>query len=159
MFISLGLNIEVFKEAQLMTYNSEKYTLKRLIETRWNYSYESIIAIEETFSALKLSLEWLSDSKEHDKSVTAKGLLNKICDFEFICFLKTFTILLSKINEFIKQMQFENIDYSTVLALLEITKFKISSLRTDQIWENIYKECIEICSLNNINIESNSSRS
>lgn len=73
-----------------MIYSSEKYTLKRLIETRWNYSYESIIAIEETFSALKLSLEWLSDSKEYDKSVTAKGLLNKICDLEFICFLKTF---------------------------------------------------------------------
>jgi hypothetical protein len=158
-FISSGLNIEVFKEAQLMTYSSEKYTLKRLIETRWNYSYESIVAIEETFSALKLSLEWLSDSKEHDKSVTARGLLNKICDFEFICFLKTFRILLSKINEFFKQMQFENIDYSSVLALLEITKSKISSLRTDETWENIYKKCIEICALNDINIETNSSRS
>ncbi len=56
-------------------------------------------------------------------------------------------------------MQFENIDYSTVLALLEITKFKISNLRTDEIWQNIYKESIEICALNDINIETNSSRS
>jgi len=47
----------------------------------------------------------------------------------------------------------------SLLALLEMTKFKISSLRTDEIWQNIYKESIEICALNDINIETNSSRS
>jgi hypothetical protein len=33
-----------------------------------------------------------------------------------------------------------------------MTKFKISSLRTDEIWQNIYKECIQICAFNDINI-------
>jgi len=57
--------------------------LKRLIEIRWNYSYDSIIAVEETCCIESLSSMAIR-CKEAEKSVTAKGLLNKVCNIEFV---------------------------------------------------------------------------
>ncbi len=107
-----------------MIYDSTKYSLKRLIETRWNYSYDSIIAINETFPALKLCLEWISESKDTEKAVLAKGLIYKVCNIQFILTLKVFKNIFSKLNEFFKQLQFETIGMSTVISLIDVTKKK-----------------------------------
>jgi hypothetical protein len=63
----------IISEAQVETYSKITYTLKRLIEIRWNCNYDSILAIDETFASLLLALSWLCNSKNSELSVTAKA--------------------------------------------------------------------------------------
>ena len=71
--------------------NKREYVLKKLSDTRWTCRADSITAIYNTLEAVIATLKEIRENeKKGHISAEAKGLLQNICDFEFVLALEVF---------------------------------------------------------------------
>lgn len=104
--------------------DSKKFALKRATGTRWSSKFDAVYALNthlETVVNVLFSLIVDNCLQSCENINTAVGLLKKLCNFEFIIFLKIWYTILKLFHE--TQVHLQKVDLSISTAMLLFQSF------------------------------------
>lgn len=125
-------------------------TVKPLNETRWESRINAVVPLRyqlgEIYDAL---FECSQDQKRLDAFArnTATSLAKKLKNYQFICCLVTWHMILFRINLVSKKLQEVDFDISKALELISSTKDCFKETRTDDGFEKILVDCREVAEM------------
>lgn len=93
--------------------------LKRATGTRWSSKNDAVIALDSSYAKIVGLLKSFLDKKELNalNQITAKGIINKLCQFKNIFMLKMWKIILSQFNRVNVKLQSKNLNLSVASKL------------------------------------------
>lgn len=154
-FISGSAVHAKFIDVQNRMQFSPKIELKRVCLTRWTAQVFACLTMKKALSPLLILLNKLVYDRD-DRAVEAKGLLHQI-DYNFIFNLVMFCKILNMFKKVCDYLQNINAEIANCLILISSLKSVLQDMRnsnTDTTFDDIYKEAIDICKENNIEIPS-----
>lgn len=137
-------------EIQREMYPGPPRELHRLIETRWACRYNACKAVKDRLPAIMCQLKQLSEERNGDRSIDARGLLAQI-DVRFIALLLTLTRVFGDIKTLSDALQSPQLNFGVAVTLVDSVVNALNSYREgpafDKIWANVMTLADE-CSVN-----------
>ncbi|CAN6557300.1 unnamed protein product [Malus baccata var. baccata] len=115
-------------------------------DTRWNSHYGTIVSIIVMFEAVVEVLEWIKDDTNQDNFGETSHLFHNIQTFDFVFHLFLIRLILGVTNELSQALQKKDQDIVNAMALVEVCKQRLQSLRDDDfgdLLDDVQKFCQE----------------
>lgn len=131
-------------------------TVKPLSETRWESRINAVVPLRyqlgEIYDAL---FECSQDQKRLDAFARnkASSLAEKLKNYQFICCLVTWHMILFRINLVSKKLQEVDFDISRALELISSTKDIFNEARSDAGFEKMLVDCREVAESIDVDVE------
>ncbi|XP_050141168.1 uncharacterized protein LOC126617173 [Malus sylvestris] len=125
---------------------NQEISLMRPCDTRWNSHYGTIVSIIVMFEAVVEVLEWIKDDTKQDNFGEVSKLFHDIQTFDFVFHLFFMRLILGIMNELSQALQKKDQDIVNVMALVEVCKQRLQSLRDDDfgdLLDDVQKFCQE----------------
>ncbi|XP_070677893.1 uncharacterized protein [Malus domestica] len=125
---------------------NQESSLMRPCDTRWNSHYGTIVSIIVMFEAVVEVLEWIKDDTNQDNFGEASKLFHDIQTFDFVFHLFLMRLILGIRNELSQALQKKDQDIVNAMALVEVCKQRLQSLRDDDFGDllnDVQKFCEE----------------
>ncbi|CAN6559431.1 unnamed protein product [Malus baccata var. baccata] len=100
-------------------------------DTRWNSHYGTIVSIIVMFEAVVEVVEWIKSDRNQDNLGEATRLFKDIQTFDFAFHLFLMRLILGITNELSQALQKKDQDIVNAMALVEVCKQRLQSLRDD----------------------------
>ncbi|XP_070669478.1 uncharacterized protein [Malus domestica] len=110
---------------------NQEMSLMRPCDTRWNSHYGTIVSIIVMFEAVVEVVEWIKSDRNQDNLVEATRLFKDIQTFDFAFHLFLMRLILGITNELSQVLQKKDQDIVNAMALVEVCKQRLQSLRDD----------------------------
>ena len=132
-------------EDALKELNLPQKKLQKQGETRWYSRKEALTSVKETYPALLLALEKLSDTDRNVESrAEANALLGYISTIEFLVMLETWVEILTDIKSASEYLQKESMDLLTASSTIKSSTQKLQDNRTDTHFHEILEQASTI---------------
>ncbi|XP_050142170.1 uncharacterized protein LOC126618119 [Malus sylvestris] len=125
---------------------NQESNLMRPCDTRWNSHYGTIVSIIVMFEAVVEVLEWIKDDTNQDNFGEASKVFHDIQTFDFVFHLFLMRLILGITNELSQALQKKDQDIVNAMALVEVCKQRLQSLRDDDfgdLLDDVKKFCEE----------------
>ncbi|CAN6547091.1 unnamed protein product [Malus baccata var. baccata] len=125
---------------------NQESSLMRPCDTRWNSHYGTIVSIIVMFEVVVEVLEWIKDDTNQDNFGEASKLFHDIQTFDFVFHLFFMRLILGITNELSQALQKKDQDIVNAMALVEVCKQRLQSLRDDDfgdLLDDVQKFCEE----------------
>ncbi|XP_070668285.1 uncharacterized protein [Malus domestica] len=125
---------------------NQEISLMRPCDTRWNSHYGTIVSIIVMFEAVVEVLEWIKDDTKQDNFGEVSKLFHDIQTFDFVFHLFFMRLILGITNELSQALQKKDQDIVNAMALVEVCKQRLQSLRDDDfgdLLDDVQKFCQE----------------
>ncbi|CAN6586647.1 unnamed protein product [Malus baccata var. baccata] len=125
---------------------NQENSLMRPCDTRWNSHYGTIVSIIVMFEAVVEVLEWIKDDTNQDNFGETSHLFHNIQTFDFVFHLFLMRLILGVTNELSQALQKKDQDIVNAMALVEVCKQRLQSLRDDDfgdLLDDVQKFCQE----------------
>ncbi|CAN6578727.1 unnamed protein product [Malus baccata var. baccata] len=125
---------------------NQESSLMRPCDTRWNSHYGTIVSIIVMFEVVVEVLEWIKDDTNQDNFGEASKLFHDIQTFDFVFHLFLMRLILGITNELSQALQKKDQDIVNAMALVEVCKQRLQSLRDDDfgdLLDDVQKFCEE----------------
>nr|XP_028959248.1 zinc finger MYM-type protein 1-like [Malus domestica] len=110
---------------------NQEMSLMRPCDTRWNSHYGTIVSIIVMFEAVVEVVEWIKSDRNQDNLGEATRLFKDIQTFDFAFHLFLMRLILGITNELSQALQKKDQDIVNAMALVEVCKQRLQSLRDD----------------------------
>ncbi|XP_050142156.1 uncharacterized protein LOC126618103 [Malus sylvestris] len=110
---------------------NQESSLMRPCDTRWNSHYGTIVSIIVVFEAVVEVVEWIKSDRNQDNLGEVTGLFKDIQTFDFVFHLFLMRLMLGITNELSQALQKKDQDIVNAMALVEVCKQRLQSLRDD----------------------------
>ncbi|XP_048430767.1 uncharacterized protein LOC103965585 [Pyrus x bretschneideri] len=110
---------------------NQESSLMRPCDTRWNSHYGTIVSIIVMFKAMVEVVEWVKSDRNQDNLGEAARLFKDIQTFDFAFHLFLMRLILGITNELSQALQTKDQDIVNAVALVEVCKQILQSLRDD----------------------------
>ena len=110
---------------------NQESSLMRPCDTRWNSHYGTIVSIIVMFKAMVEVVEWIKSELNQDNLGEATRLFKDIQTFDFAFHLFLMRLILGITNELSQALQKKDQDIVNAMALVEVCKQRLQSLRDD----------------------------
>ncbi|CAN6721233.1 unnamed protein product [Malus baccata var. baccata] len=110
---------------------NQEMSLMRPCDTRWNSHYGTIVSIIVMFEAVVEVVEWIKSDRNQDNLGEATRLFKDIQTFDFAFHLFLMRLILGITNELSQALQKKDQDTMNVMALMEVCKQRLQSLKDD----------------------------
>ncbi|XP_050125685.1 uncharacterized protein LOC126602903 [Malus sylvestris] len=110
---------------------NQEMSLMRPYDTRWNSHYGTIVSIIVMFEAVVEVVEWINSDRNQDNLGEATRLFKDIQTFDFAFHLFLMRLILGITNELSQALQKKDQDIVNAMALVEVCKQRLQSLRDD----------------------------
>ncbi|XP_070668992.1 uncharacterized protein [Malus domestica] len=117
---------------------NQESSLMRPCDTRWNSHYGTIVSIIVMFEAVVEVVEWIKSDRNQDNLGEATGLFKDIQTFDFVFHLFLMRLILGITNELSQALQKKDQDIVNAMALVEVCKQRLQSLRDDDFGELLH---------------------
>ncbi|CAN6558267.1 unnamed protein product [Malus baccata var. baccata] len=121
---------------------NQESSLMRPCDTRWNLHYGTIVM----FEAVVEVVEWIKSDRNQDNLSEATRLFKDIQTFDFAFHLFLMRLILGITNELSQALQKKDQDIVNAMALVEVRKQRLQSLRDDDfgdLFHDVEKFCDE----------------
>ncbi|XP_070665287.1 uncharacterized protein [Malus domestica] len=125
---------------------NQEISLMHPCDTRWNSHYGIIVSIIVMFEAVVVVLEWIKDDTNQDNFGEVSKLFHDIQTFDFVFHLFFMRFILEITNELSQTLQKKDQDIVNAMALVEVCKQRLQSLRDDDfgdLLDDVQKFCQE----------------
>ncbi|CAN6565048.1 unnamed protein product [Malus baccata var. baccata] len=125
---------------------NQEISLMRTCDTRWNSHYGTIVSIIVMFEAVVEVLEWIKDDTKQENFGEVSKLFHDIQTFDFVFHLFFMRLVLGITNELSQALQKKDQDIVNAMALVEVCKQRLQSLRDDDfgdLLDDVQKFCQE----------------
>lgn len=126
-------------EVQKDMYQGVPRELQRLIETWWACRHNSCKTVKDRLPAIIHLLKQISEDRNADRAVEAKGLLAQI-DLKFICLLITLTNIFGEIKHLSDILQSSQLNLGIAVTLVDSLVDTLNGYREgsvfNEIWDN-----------------------
>ncbi|CAN6583365.1 unnamed protein product [Malus baccata var. baccata] len=125
---------------------NQEMSLMRPCDTRWNSHYGTIVSIIVMFEAVVEVVEWIKSDRNQDTLGEATRLFKDIQTFDFAFHLFLMRLILGITNELSQALQKKDQDIVNAMALVEVCKQRLQSLRDDDfgdLLQDVEKFCEE----------------
>ena len=125
---------------------NQESSLMRPCDTRWNSHCGTIVSIIVMFEAVVEVVEWIKSDRNQDNLGEATRLFKDIQTFDFAFHLFLMRLVLGITNELSQALQKKDQDIVNVMALVEVCKQRLQSLRDDDfgdLLQDVEKLCEE----------------
>ncbi|CAN6682240.1 unnamed protein product [Malus baccata var. baccata] len=110
---------------------NQEMSLMRPCDTRWNSHYGTIVSIIVMFEAVVEVVEWIKSDCNKDNLGEATRLFKDIQTFDFAFHIFLMRLILGITNELSQALQKKDQDIVNAMALVEVCKQRLQSLRDD----------------------------
>ncbi len=125
--------------------HSKPQTLKSLSTTRWSARTDNCRALLETLPSVIETLDQIQTGDRFDKESSGTAMaLSKAIDFEFCLHLVALSKILSVTGVFSRYLQKEDMDISTAALLVEDCREQLVSMRSDDVFEEMWTETVKL---------------
>ncbi|CAN6548291.1 unnamed protein product [Malus baccata var. baccata] len=125
---------------------NQESSLMRPCDTRWNSHYGTIVSIIVMFEVVVEVVEWIKSDRNQHNLREATGLFKDIQTFDFMFHLFLMRLILGITNELSQALQKKDQDIVNAMALVEVCKQRLQSLRDDDFGDllhNVERFCEE----------------
>ncbi|CAN6717423.1 unnamed protein product [Malus baccata var. baccata] len=125
---------------------NQESSLMRPCHTHWNSHYGTTVSIIVMFEAMVEVLEWIKDDTNQDNFGETSQLFHNIQTFDFLFHLFFMRLILRVTNELSQALQKKDQDIVNAMALVEVCKQRLQSLRDDDfgnLLDDVQKFCLE----------------
>ncbi|CAN6554381.1 unnamed protein product [Malus baccata var. baccata] len=125
---------------------NQEMSLMRPCDTRWNSHYGTIVSIIVMFEVVVEVVEWIKSDRNQDNLGEATRLFKDIQTFDFAFHLFLMRLILGITNELSQALQKKDQDIVNAMALVEVCKQRLQSLRDDDfgdLLQDVEKFCEE----------------
>ncbi|XP_050154705.1 uncharacterized protein LOC126628887 [Malus sylvestris] len=123
---------------------NQEMSLMRPCDTRWNSHYGTIVSIIVMFEAVVEVVEWIKSDRNQDNLGEATRLFKDIQTFDFAFHLFLMRLILGITNELSQALQKKDQDIVNAMALVEVCKQRLQSLRDDD-FGNLLHDVEKFC--------------
>ena len=145
------------KEAELHP-TKQTHQLQRLSDTRWACRYFAVDAICCTYDSVIATLEGIINSDDKGKAVEDGGIFCQVRSFKFLLLLTIFSWILSFTKSLSDQLQSVTNDMARAADLVVATTETLEDIRSNSLWDHLYKYTQDVAKLNNVPLPSAATR-
>ena len=129
----------IFINSQL---SSKTTTVKKVDGTRWSSRQRALSSLIDTYEFVLETLSYIDLTDKSHSGTIARSLLRAIEDFEFQFMAQLLNLIFSRIRIFSDALQSPTIEMDRCSRLLENTIDSLTELSNDNLFDNLYRECI-----------------
>nr|XP_028945638.1 zinc finger MYM-type protein 1-like [Malus domestica] len=124
----------------------QESSLMRPCDIRWNSHYGTIVSIIVMFEVVVEVVEWIKSDRNQDNLSKATRLFKDIQTFDFVFHFFLIRLIFGITNELSQTLQKKDQDIVNAMALVEVCKQRLQSLKNDDIgdlFHDVEKFCEE----------------
>ena len=104
----------------------------------------SIVAVRQTFGAIRATLNTIASSTDHDRSIQAHEILRNIQCFQFLMCLVIFEYLFGITKGLSDALQSPDMDLAAAVCLISSVENTLSESRSDSSWSKLWDEATKL---------------
>nr|XP_055045508.1 zinc finger MYM-type protein 1-like [Misgurnus anguillicaudatus] len=148
--------IDVQKKLAAERDDKKTQTLKSLSSTRWATRLDNCKALLEALPSVIETLDQIQTGDRFDKESSGTAMaLSKAIDFEFCLHLVALSRILSVTGVLSRYLQKEDMDICAAALLVEDCREQLVSMRSDEVFEEIWTETMTLSSTINVEFQEN----